>query len=116
VLVVTIHATGLEPDREHYQHIHGNPGGAVICPVAAGGVISVNQGLEQVGPVALDLQPYAQIGASRAEDWSQSYTLGSDQMYFLTPLTGHVLVLHGMTTAGAYNRATFVACGGIRAT
>ena len=35
VLSVTIQSRGLEPNREHYQHIHGNPGSTVRCPSAA---------------------------------------------------------------------------------
>src|SRR5215813_3156166 len=34
-LTVSIHASGLEANREHYQHIHGAAGGTVNCPTAA---------------------------------------------------------------------------------
>jgi Cu/Zn superoxide dismutase len=115
VLVVTLHATGLEPNREHYLHIHGYPDATVTCPATSGGAISVDEGIAHVGPIALDLQPYPQVTGPGTVDWSHTYTLSPDDLYNITPLTGHVLVLHGLTTNGTYNRATFVACGQIQA-
>jgi hypothetical protein len=115
VLVITLHATGLELNREHYLHIHGYPDAMVTCPTGSGGTISVNEGIALVGPIALDLQPYPQVTGPGAVDWSHTYTLSPNDLYNITPLTGHVLVLHGLTTNGAYNRATFVACGQIQA-
>ena len=115
VLVVVLHTTGLEPNREHYLHIHGYPQTTVTCPAAPGGAVSVDEGIAHVGPIALDLQPYPQVTGAGAVDWSHTYTLSPDDLYNITPLTGHVLVLHGLTTNGVYNRATFVACGPIQA-
>jgi hypothetical protein len=119
VLVVTIHASGLQPNREHYQHIHGSPGGTVACPTPAdadaSGMLTVARGLAVVGPIALDLQPYPQVTEPGVIDWSQSYTLTPDKLSSLSPLTDHVVVLHGMTSHGTYDRALFVACGPIRA-
>jgi len=120
VLAVTIHASGLEPNKEHYQHVHGNPGGTVACPTTAdadaSGMITVDRGLTVVGPIALDLSPYPQVSGSGLADWSHSYTLTSAELSNLAPLTGHVVVLHGMTSHGNYDRALFVACGAIHAT
>jgi hypothetical protein len=115
VLVVTLHATGLEPNREHYLHIHGYPDATVTCPVGSGGAISVDEGLAHVGPIALDLQPYPQVIVPGAVAWTHTYRLSPDDLYNITPLTGHVVVLHGLTSNGSYNRATFVACGQIQA-
>jgi hypothetical protein len=114
-LEVTLHATNLEPNREHYLHIHGYPQASVTCPTGSGGAISVDEGIAHVGPIALDLQPYPQVTGPAAVDWSHTYMLSPDDLSNITPLTGHVLVLHGLTTNGVYNRATFVACGQIQA-
>ena len=114
VLVITLHATGLEPNREHYLHIHGYPETMVTCPEAPGGAISVDEGIAHVGPIALDLQPYPQVTGPDAVDWAHTYLLSPGDLYDITPLPGHVLVLHGLTTNGSYNRATFVACGQIQ--
>jgi hypothetical protein len=119
VLAIAVHASGLEPDQVHYQHIHGYPGSATACPSAAaagaGGVITVEQGLAAVGPIALDLQPYPQVTGTGSVDWSQSYPLTSEDLSRLSPLTGHVVVMHGLTYQGTYDRALFIACGPIQA-
>jgi hypothetical protein len=119
LLTVTIQSRGLEPNREHYQHIHGNPGSTVRCPSAtdagASGVLTVEQGLAAVGPIALDLSPYAQVSGPWPTHWSHAYSLSPEALANLSPLTGHVVVLHGMTYHGTYDRALFVACGPIKA-
>jgi hypothetical protein len=119
VLAITLHVSGLEPNHEHYLHIHGNPGSTVACPsrAAAGpsGMLTVQQGLAVVGPIVLDLQPYPQVTGLGPVDWSQVYTLSAGELAVLSPLTAHVVVLHGMTYQGVYDRALFVACGPIRA-
>lgn len=116
-LTVTIHAKGLEPNKEHYQHIHGLSGTQVSCPTKAtgGGLITVDEGLAAVGPVAWDLAPYANVGDAGTIDWTHSYTLDAVQLANLGPLTEHVMVLHGLTDHGVYDRAIFVACGAIQA-
>jgi hypothetical protein len=116
-LTVTIRASGLEPNGEHYQHIHGNADGTVACPTTADPAtgITVEQGVAAVGPIALDLQPYAVVAGSGSEQWTHTYTLTPGDLFNLAPLTGHVLVLHGMTSHGVYDRAYFVACGQIQA-
>jgi hypothetical protein len=116
-LTVTIHASGLELNQIHMQHIHGYGGLTVICPAPAStnGEITVEQGVAAVGPIALDLQPYAQVSASGSIDWSQTYMLAPGVLSDVMPLTGHVVVLHGMTFHGTYVSAMFVACGAIQA-
>lgn len=121
MLLVSIQARGLEPNREHYQHIHGNSGGTVGCPSSAAadasGVLTVDQGLAVVGPIALDLAPYPEVRASGSVNWSHTYALTTAELASLAPLTGHVVVLHGLTAHdGIYDRALFVACGPIQAT
>jgi len=119
MLVVTTHAIGLAPNQTHYEHIHGTPGGAVSCPTAANadasGMVSVAEGLAVVGPIAFDLQPYPQVTGTTPVDWSQRYTLSPYYRSHLTPLTEHVVVLHGLAYQGVYDRALFVACGPILA-
>src|SRR5262249_26351339 len=119
VLVVTTHVNGLAPNQTHYEHIHGNPGSAVSCPTAASadasGIVSVAQGLAVVGPIAFDLQPYPQVTGTHPVDWSQRYSLSPFDLSHLTSLTKDVVVLHGLTYHGVYDRAMFVACGSIQA-
>jgi hypothetical protein len=116
-LTVTIQASGLEPNGEHYQHIHGNADGTVACPTTADPAtgLTVEQGVAAVGPIAFDLRPYALVTGSGSEQWTHTYTLTPGDLFTLAPLTGHVLVLHGMTSHGTYDRAFFVACGQIQA-
>jgi hypothetical protein len=119
LLVVTTHLLGLAPKQTHYEHIHGISGSTVSCPTAANadasGLITVAQGLAVVGPIALDLQPYPQVSSTAPVDWSQRFTLTSNELARLTPFSAHVIVLHGMAYHGIYDRALFVACGPIRA-
>jgi len=119
VIVITINATGLQPGKEHYLHIHGAPGTTVTCPTPAdadaSGHITTEKALTIIGPIALDLQPYPQPDAKGAISWSQIYHLGPDQLSDILPLTQHVIVLHGMTYQGLYDRALPVACGPIEA-
>ncbi|HEY7122567.1 MAG TPA: hypothetical protein VH540_01330 [Ktedonobacterales bacterium] len=117
-LVVTIHATGLQPDKEHYLHIHGAADTTVTCPTPAdadaSGHITIEKALTIIGPIALDLQPYPQPDEQGVVSWSQAFSLESYQMHDLLPLEHHVIVLHGMTYQGTYDRALTIACGSIQ--
>jgi hypothetical protein len=117
VLVITIKATGLQPNKEHYLHIHGSVGTTVSCPspadADASGHITIEKALTIIGPVALDLQPYPQPNAQGVVSWSQTFRLEPYQLSVISPLTQHVIVLHGMTYQGVYDRALTVACGSI---
>jgi hypothetical protein len=119
VLVITINATGLQPNKEHYLHIHGAAGTAVTCPTPAdtdaSGHITIEKALSIIGPIALDLQPYPQPDAHGTISWSQIFHLAPYQFSDISPLTQHVMVLHGMTYQGLYDRALTVACGPIQA-
>lgn len=118
-LVVSIHATGLQPGKEHYLHIHGAAPTPATCPTPAdadaSGHITIEKALTIIGPIALDLQPYPQPDAQGAVSWSQVFHLQPDQLSSLLPLTQRVIVLHGMTYQGVYDRALTVACGPIQA-
>jgi hypothetical protein len=118
VLVITIQATGLQPDKEHYLHIHGLADSPDRCPTRAdadaSGHITIEKALTIIGPVALDLQPYPQPDAHGTVSWSQIYHLEPYQLGDITPLSKHVIVLHGMTYQGVYDRALTVACGAIQ--
>ena len=119
ILVITIHAIGLQPGKEHYLHIHGAPDSSVSCPTKAdadaNGHITIEKALTIIGPVAHDLQPYPQPDAQGAVSWSQIFHLEPYQLSDITPLSHHVIVLHGMTYQGIYDRALTVACGPIQA-
>ena len=119
VLVITINATGLQSDKEHYLHIHGTSDTSVACPTAAdadaSGHISIEKALTIIGPIAFDLQPYPQPDAHGAVSWTQIFHLEPYQLSDISPLTHHVIVLHGMTYQGVYDRALTVACGPIQA-
>jgi len=118
VLVITINATGLQPDKEHYLHIHGTADTSVTCPTLAdadaSGHITIEKALTIIGPIALDLQPYPQPDAHGAISWSRIFHLAPYQLSDITPLIHHVIVLHGMTYQGVYDRALTVACGPIQ--
>ena len=119
VLDITINATGLQPNKEHYLHIHGATGTAVTCPTPsdadASEHITIEKALTIIGPIALDLQPYPQPDAHGAISWSQLFHLEPYQLSDISPLTQHVIVLHGMIYQGLYDRALTVACGPIQA-
>lgn len=119
VLIVTITAAGLEPGKEHYLHIHGAADTPVTCPTTAdadaSGHITIEKALTIIGPIALDLQPYPQPDAQGNVSWSQTFHLEGYNLSDILPLTHHVIVLHGMTYQGVYDRALTVACGPIEA-
>jgi hypothetical protein len=119
VLVVTVNATGLQPGKEHYLHIHGYADTTVACPTPAeadtSGHITIETALAIIGPIALDLQPYPEPDEQGTISWSQTFPLEPSQLSSILPLTNHVIVLHGMTYQGVYDRALTVACGPIEA-
>jgi hypothetical protein len=72
------------------------------------------EGINYHWPIALDLQPYPQPDVHGAISWSQIYRLEPYQLSDILPLTKYVIVLHGMTYQGLYDRALTVACGPIQ--
>jgi len=115
VLVVKMNVTGLVPNQEHFQHIHGD--GTSTCPSAtdANGGVTLSEALTNIGPLAFDLQPYPFTDTQGRLDLSQTFTLAPDELAAITPLTGHVLVLHGAFNQGQYDRFLPAACGPILA-
>ena len=117
-LTVAIDITGLEPDRRHFQHVHGEPGVPATCPTAtdanANGVITLTEATTRIGPLAFDIQPYPQPDEHGALRWSRTFTLDSEEMRKTAPWTEHVVVFHGMTLNGAYDQLLPVACGPIQ--
>ena len=118
-LVVIADASGLEPNQIHYQHIHGSHDTASTCPTAAdanaSGVITIDQAMQKIGPVALGFQPYFPIDKHGTMHWSQTFNLESSELWAITPLVQHVIVFHGMTSQGVYDKVLPVACGPIEA-
>jgi hypothetical protein len=115
VLVVKMNVTGLVPNQKHFQHIHGN--GAATCPTAndANGGVTLSEAQTNIGPLAFDLQPYPLTDAQGKLNLTQTFTLDPDELASITPLTGHVMVLHGAFNQGQYDRFLPAACGPIQA-
>jgi hypothetical protein len=115
VLVVKMKVTGLVPNQKHFQHIHGN--GTATCPTAtdvkAG--VTLSEALTNIGPLAFDLQPYPLTDAQGRLNLTQTFTLYPDELANITPMTGHVMVLHGASNQGKYDRFLPAACGPIQA-
>lgn len=111
-LTVQIRAAGLVANQPHPQHIHGKPdGSAATCPTAAAAgpdnVLTLEEGLPSYGPVMLPLEPFP-MGTPIT--FQHTYTSNVDQV---TPLTQHVVVLHGANVGGQYQATLPVACGTI---
>jgi len=115
VLVVKMNVTGLVPNQKHFQHIHGN--GTATCPTAtdARGGVTLSEALTNIGPLAFDLQPYPLTDAQGRLNLTQTFTLDPDELASITPLTGHVIVLHGAFNQGQYDRFLPAACGPVQA-
>ena len=115
VLVVKMKVTGLVPNQKHFQHIHGN--GTATCPTAtdAKGSVTLSEALTNIGPLAFDLQPYPLTDAQGRLNLTQTFTLDPDELASITPLSGHVMVLHGAFNQGQYDRFLPAACGAIQA-
>ena len=115
VLIVKMKVTGLVPNQKHFQHIHGD--GTATCPTAtdAKSGVTLSEALTNIGPLAFDLQPYPLTDAQGRLNLTQTFTLDPDELASITPLTGHVLVLHGAFNHGQYDRFLPAACGPIQA-
>jgi hypothetical protein len=116
VLVVTMNVTSLAPNQKHFQHIHGD--GTSSCPSAAeaSGDVTLSEALTNIGPLAFDLQPYPVTDSQGRLDGKQTFTLEPDELANITPMTGHVMVLHGtINSQGTYDRYLPAACGDIEA-
>lgn len=119
-LTVTIHASGLEPNQTHMQHIHAIDHGNSTCPPLSAdtdgdGIISFAEGLPFFGPVRLPLTisgtTYPFIGASGTVSYTRTFTV--DPQAFLH-LQTKAVVLHGLTVGGTYQPSVPVACGQVQ--
>jgi uncharacterized protein YceK len=117
VMDVTISLAGLIPNQEHMQHIHGAHGALATCPTAASanadGIITLAAGTPAYGPVALPFEPTPTADASGKVAWSRSLRLSPDDLFAITTLTQHVVLIHGLTYKGVYEQTIPVACGPI---
>jgi hypothetical protein len=116
VLVVTLNVTGLVPNQKHFQHIHGD--GTSSCPsvAEASGDVTLSEALTNIGPLAIDLQPYRVTDSQGRLDGKQTFTLESGELASITAMSGHVMVLHGaINSQGVYDRFLPAACGAIEA-
>jgi hypothetical protein len=114
ILVVTMNVTGLVPNQEHFQHVHGD--GTSSCPSAAeaSADVTLSEALTNIGPLAFDLQPYLATDSQGRLDGKQTFTLEPEEMANIIPMTGHVMVLHGaINSQGVYDRFLPAACGDI---
>lgn len=132
-LTVKIHATGLEPNAPHPQHIHGfmeNKANST-CPTSAAdsngdGLVDLVEGAPFYGPVLLPLYvPVDQFPVADANGmltYERTFTLGETEFEEegklitradLSPLQNRAIVLHGMTVNGEYIATLPVACGQI---
>jgi hypothetical protein len=117
VLAVIMNVAGLVPNQKHFQHIHGD--GTSSCPSAAeaSGDVTLSEALTNIGPLAFDLQPYPVTDSRGRLAGKQTFTLPPDELPSITPMTGHVMVLHGaITSQGVYDRYLPAACGDIETT
>jgi hypothetical protein len=116
-LIVTVEGRGLEPNQIHFQHIHGDHYTVSTCPTAAdadaNGIITLDKALPKIGPVAFNFGPYSPRDQHGTIHWSQTFHLDSPELWAITPLVQHVVVIHGMTSQGTYNKVLPVACAPI---
>ncbi|MDH3215059.1 MAG: hypothetical protein OEN01_02055 [Candidatus Krumholzibacteria bacterium] len=118
MLMVTIHATGLEPNRNHPQHIHGFdlPRNATCPDMSADtdgdGLISVGEGLPFYGPVLLPLTPFSTTPTG-ALDYTATFT-DLSALEPVSTLQNRTIVLHGRTVNSDYVASLPIACGQIR--
>lgn len=128
MLTVVEHATGLEPNEPHPQHIHGLLGAAAPNTMLAtpaddtdhDGFIELAEGLVSYGPILLPLTsppggalsnfPTAPNGVI---DFTQTYNLADSSIFpsgisasDLFPLTDRELVIHGMTVPAGVGAGT----------
>jgi hypothetical protein len=115
ILVVIVNVKGLVPNQKHFQHIHGD--GASSCPSVseANSSVSLSEALTTIGPLAFDMQPYPVTDSQGRLNVEQTFTLASDELASITPMTGHVMVFHGAMNHGVYDRFLPAACGDIQA-
>src|SRR5690242_6502642 len=90
-MAVTISLTGLVPNQEHMQHIHGAHDTTATCPMPASanadGIITLAAGTPAYGPVAMPFEPTPTADANGKITWSQVLAITPDDAYNIAPLT-----------------------------
>ncbi len=118
-MLVTISLTGLVPNQEHMQHIHGAHDMTATCPTPASanadGIITLAAGTPAYGPVAMPFEPTPVADSAGRITWSQRLAITPDEAFNIVPLTSHVVLIHGLNYQGAYDQVLPAACGPIRA-
>jgi hypothetical protein len=114
---VQLHASGLTPNVEHMQHIHGftDSNKKAVCPPMSAdtdgdGLISLLEGVPFYGPVLVALTPYPTASATGMVSFMNDYGISR----VVRPLQNNVIVLHGMIVDGVYDATIPVACGEIK--
>jgi hypothetical protein len=101
------------------QHIHGAHGTLAICltPASANadGVLTLAAGTPAYGLVALPFEPTPTADASGKITWSRQLRLTPVDIFNIKTMTEHAVLIHGMTSKGAYDQTLPVACGPIKA-
>lgn len=97
-LTVQIEATGVTPDVEHLQHIHGFEDGTESTCVDS----------DAYGPVMVGLEPFPMADADGNLSYSETLTVDPDM---LGDPALRAIVIHGMTVDGEYDAGFPVACG-----
>lgn len=119
VMSVTISLSGLVPNQEHMQHIHGAHDTTATCPTPASanadGIITLAAGTPAYGPVAMPFEPTPTADANGKITWSQQLAITPNDAYNIAPLTSHVVLIHGLNDKGAYDQVLPAACGPIQA-
>ena len=123
-LTITEHATGLEPNEVHVQHIHGVPApnqASTMTATAANdsnhdGYVDLAEGQTSYGPILLDISspPGGATGSfptapNGTIDLKQTYNLADSSIFDtgfsasdLFPLNDREIVIHGMTVGPNY--------------
>ncbi|MCX2739828.1 hypothetical protein [Pontibacter anaerobius] len=117
MIEVDLEASGLTPEMEHMQHIHGftdSNKNAVCPPMSADtdgdGLISLVEGIPYYGAVLVPLTPYPMADATGMVDFMNSFSITRAAR----PMQNNVIVVHGMYVDGVYDPTIPVACGQIK--
>ena len=108
-----LRASGLEPMQVHHQHIHGfGDGTQATCPdmslAGDDGVLSFADGLPAYGPVVVTLGHDMVDALQYSRTFTQ--TDAGNPVSTMGSLDQYVVVVHGLTVAGAFDPTLPVAC------
>jgi len=136
-ITVTIDAEGTEAEQVHPQHIHGSTDGSrSTCPTIeadsdGNGRISVSEGGAAYGSILVpldgsldtaeglgDLETFPMGGTEGNYMYTRSIAttdlaVNEDRGFEALNLSGHAIVMHGITVDGEYTASLPVACGAL---